>query len=291
MANPALASAAPSAPPRPRKRRRPSARPKGRPTARAKAKPSRRAKAQPRARTKARPSARTKARPSARPSSRPRPKRRPASAARMVQPAFAGAAAGAAMLPHAAVRTAGAVRDLSDSGLIVRLTRGRGWIALLSALLFGIVALNVVSLSLNAGSGRVSQAVEELERQNSSLRAQLAEQLSASRIEGSAAVEGLAVPAPEDISYLSAEDGDIDRLVGLLENDTLLSGEPWTPSYASSTVSYVPASPSSGSGASDTTSSASPPPAAPSPVPAPASSAPAPSSGGVTTTGAGGVGL
>ena len=43
------------------------------------------------------------------------------------------------------VSVVGAVRDLSDSGLIVRLTRGRGWIAVLCALLGGIVTLNVLS--------------------------------------------------------------------------------------------------------------------------------------------------
>lgn len=186
------------------------------------------------------------------------------------------------MLPGAALRSAVAVRDFSDSGLIVRLTRGRGWIAVLSVLLFGIVALNVVSLSLNAGSGRVTQAVEELERQNSGLRAQLAEQLSASRIEGTAATQGLAVPAPEDISYLTAEDGDLERLVKLLEQDTLLTSEPAEIITSSEPVSYQPP-------VSEAPSPApSPAPAAP----APAAPPPAPSGGGSTgSTGSGGVGL
>ncbi len=276
MANPALASAAPSAPPRPRPTRRTGAPPRPR-------KPRRTS-------TQATPDRRTtsaQGKRSPRPQARSRPRaKRPASARRVVQPAFAGAAAGAAMLPGAALRSAVAVRDLSDSGLIMRLTRGRGWIAVLSVLLFGIVALNVVSLSLNAGSGRVSQAVEELERQNSGLRAQLAEQLSASRIEGTAAMEGLAVPAPEEISYLSAEDGDLDRLVKLLERDTLLSSESAEINTSSEPVSYQP----------PVSQSPSPLPApahAPAPAaPAPASPAPAPSGGGSTgSTGSGGVGL
>jgi len=262
VANPALASAAPSAPPRPRKPRRasPRATPRRRPT-------STQAKSRPR--------------PQAR--SRPRAKRH-ASARRIVQPAFAGAAAGAAMLPGAALRSAVAVRDLSDSSLIFRLTRGRGWIAVLSVLLFGIVALNVVSLSLNAGSGRVSQAVEELERQNSGLRAQLAEQLSASRIQGTAAVQGLAVPPPEAISYLSAEDGDLERLVKLLDEGNLLTSDPIEVVPPTEPISYEP----------PVSQSPSPSPAsAPEPVaPAPATPAPAPSGGGSTgSTGSGGVGL
>jgi hypothetical protein len=271
MANPALASAAPSAPPRPRKAR----------TSTAPARARRRRQT----RTPSR-NGPTQARRRPQPRSRPRSKR-PASARRMVQPAFAGAAAGAAMLPGAALRSAVAVRDLSDSGLIVRLTRGRGWIAVLSVLLFGIVALNVVSLSLNAGSGRVSQAVEELERQNSSLRAQLAEQLSASRIEGTAAVQGLAVPAPEDISYLSTDDGDLDRLVKLLEQETLLTSEPAEVTGSSEPVSYGPVSYDQPAVQAPTPA---PAPAAPTPsAPAPAASPPATSGGG--STGSGGVGL
>ncbi len=188
------------------------------------------------------------------------------------------------MLPGAALRSAVAVRDLSDSSLIFRLTRGRGWIAVLSVLLFGIVALNVVSLSLNAGSGRVSQAVEELERQNSGLRAQLAEQLSASRIQGTAATQGLAVPPPEAISYLSAEDGDLERLVKLLDEDNLLTSDPIEVVPATEPISYEP----------PVSQSPSPSPAsAPEPAaPAPATPAPAPSGGGSTgSTGSGGVGL
>ncbi len=64
-------------------------------------------------------------------------RRRPRRPARRTR----GAPAGARMLVG---RTAFAVRGLPDSGLMVRLTRGRAWIALLGVLLAGIVALNVV---------------------------------------------------------------------------------------------------------------------------------------------------
>jgi hypothetical protein len=90
------------------------------------------------------------------------------------------------------VRSAGAVRDLSDSGLIVRLTRGPGWIAVLCALLGGIVTLNVLSLSLNAGSGRTSLQIDELKTEVSSLRAQIDDGLSAVKVEAEAARLGLA---------------------------------------------------------------------------------------------------
>jgi hypothetical protein len=187
-----------------------------------------------------------------------------------------------ARLPHAAARTAGAVRDISDSSLIMRLTRGRGWIALLGALLFGIVALNVISLSLNAGNGRIGTEIDALERHNSALRAELAEQFSASRVEGAAASLGLAVPDPQDVRYVNASEGNAERLAKLLGTDTFLAGGSTgypVSSSSSETVSYSP--------------SAGPAAPAPSPSPAPAPATPAstaPASGG-GTGGTGGVGL
>ena len=193
--------------------------------------------------------------------------------------------AGAALIPHAAARTAGAVRDISDSSLIVRLTVGRGWIAVLCALLGGIVFLNVVSLSINATSGRVSQAIEEYERQNSALRAELAEKLSASRVEEAAASLELAVPAPEDVSYLDSRESDLTKLANLLGGDTFLSSDSsdFVPSdtYAPGTVS-----PPGATGAAPSTSE--PAPTAPDPATPAPSAAPSPSSGSGAT---GGVGL
>jgi cell division protein FtsL len=157
-------------------------------------------------------------------------------AARVVKPAMAGAA----LLPQAAVRSVGAVRDISDSGLIVRLTRGRGWIAVLCALLGGIVALNVLSLSLNAGSGRLSLQIDELNAEVSALRAEIDERLSASRVEQAATNLGMAVPDPEAITYLSAKDGDAQRLAHLLATDGFLLAPSQPSSYPSDGETYAP---------------------------------------------------
>ena len=97
-------------------------------------------------------------------------------------------------MPLAVGRTALAVGGLADSGLVVRLTRGRLWIGALAALLVGIVALNVMALSLNASSSKSAGAADGLERQNSALRAQLAEQLSNDRIQQTASLLGLDRP-------------------------------------------------------------------------------------------------
>ena len=130
--------------------------------------------------------------------------------------------AGAALFPQAAMRSAGAVRDFSDSSLIVRLTRGRGWIAVLCALLGGIVALNVLSLSLTAGSGRTSLQIDELKTQVSGLQAQIEEKLSASKVEAEALRLGLANPDPKAITFLRASDADAGRVAHLLATDGFL---------------------------------------------------------------------
>jgi len=156
----------------------------------------------------------------------------------------------------------------------------------LCALLGGIVALNVISLSINATSGRVTQQISEYERQNSALRAELAEKLSAGNVETAAASLGLAVPAPEDVSYIDARDGDLAKLADLLGGDTFLSSDSsdFVPSdtYAPGTV------PSSVPESAPVAPSSAAPPASASPSPAPAPS----TSGGSSGSGAtGGVGL
>jgi hypothetical protein len=191
------------------------------------------------------------------------------------------AVAGAALLPQAAVRSAGAVRDISDSSLIMRLTRGRGWIAVLGTLLVGIVALNVLSLSLNAGAGATSLQIDELKTQVSSLRAQIDERLSASRVQAEATRLGLAVPSPRAITYLSASDGDAQRLARLLATDSFLITPSQPSSYPAPGTSYAPVSTSAPPTTTTTTTTPS--------SPAPTSTTPSSGSGSATgaSTGSG----
>lgn len=204
--------------------------------------------------------------------------------------------AGAALLPQAAARSVGAVRDISDSGLIVRLTRGRGWIAVLCALLGGIVTLNVLSLSLTADSGRLALQIDDVKTQISTLRGQIDERLSASRVEAEAARLGLAVPDPEAVSYLSASDGDAERLARLLATDSFLSAPSQPSSYPAGGSSYAPSSSTPAPTATTAPSTTTPttttttPPSAGADA---ASSSPSASSGtGASSGGAtGGVGL
>jgi hypothetical protein len=107
-------------------------------------------------------------------------------------------------------RTAATVRDLPDSGLIVRMTRGRAWIAVLGVLLVGIVALNVVTLSFAASQGKIDEQITALENENSALGSRVSRLDATKRIRYEAAANGYAMaagvdphvitPGPEDVS-------------------------------------------------------------------------------------------
>lgn len=126
---------------------------------------------------------------------RPAPKRAPATA----RPKLAVAAG----------RTAVAVRGLPDSGLVVRMTRGRAWIGVLGVLLVGIVALNVATLSFAASAGKIDEQITALEQENSMLGGREAEHYSTARIRSEAAAAGLAMPTTEDPSVIEYEPADI----------------------------------------------------------------------------------
>jgi hypothetical protein len=108
-----------------------------------------------------------------------------------------------------AVGTAGAVRRLPDSSLMVRMTRGRAWIAVLGVLLTGIVAVNVVTLSLAAGLGHIEQNVESLEQENSLLRGRVAERSGSARVRHDAGALGLTMPSSDRIGYVQAGPRDV----------------------------------------------------------------------------------
>jgi hypothetical protein len=109
-----------------------------------------------------------------------------------------------------AVGTASAVRGLPDSSLIVRMTRGRTWIAVLGVLLAGIVALNVVTLSLAAAGGHIDENIQALDEENSILRSRDAQKSGAGRIRHDAAALGLSPAAVERAGALRFSSRDVD---------------------------------------------------------------------------------
>jgi hypothetical protein len=86
-------------------------------------------------------------------------------------------------------------RALSDSRFLDRLIRGRLWIPLVAAGLMGIVFMQVSMLKLNAGIGRAVQSAQTLERQNSTMRADVSRMESGSKIDAVAKSLGMVAPA------------------------------------------------------------------------------------------------
>jgi len=114
---------------------------------------------------------------------------------------------GAQLIPIA-VGTATAVRQLPDSGLIVRMTRGRAWIGVLGVLLAGIVALNVVTLSLSASAGHIEGNIQALDEENSFLRSREARVSGAARVRHDAAALGLTTATTDGIGSVTATPRD-----------------------------------------------------------------------------------
>jgi hypothetical protein len=205
-------------------------------------------------------------------------------------PAFAGRAGVAA-----AGRVGVVVRDLPDSGIVHRLTRGRAWIAVLGGLLVGIVALNVASLGLTTSSGTTGAQISELQTSNSALRSELAEKLSAPRVQAAASTYGLVTPPADDITYLNFKSSDFGRALQVLAGDVTALVAPWTPSSTSGSDSSGPSGDTTDSGTSDSTSTGSDSTSAPSSTSDTGTSSttpstPAPSTSSPSSSSSGGVG-
>jgi hypothetical protein len=108
-----------------------------------------------------------------------------------------------------AVGTATAVRHLPDSSLMVRMTRGRAWIGVLGVLLAGIVAVNVVTLSLAASAGQIDRNIAALESENSLLSGRVAKRSGVARVRREAAALGLATATTDQIGYVRASSHDV----------------------------------------------------------------------------------
>jgi len=129
---------------------------------------------------------------------RPQPKRAPKRAPRRAQPRLALVVG----------RTAATVRDLPDSGLIVRMTRGRLWIGVLGLLLVGIVALNVVTLSFAASLGKLEEQSSALEAENGVLANRQASRDAAKRVHAAGLKQGLVAASLDQATMIEARPGD-----------------------------------------------------------------------------------
>jgi hypothetical protein len=173
--------------------------------------PSRRSRAVPApapSRTTAPPKPRKPARKPTRSRAVAAPAQAPARRAPARKPVTKRAPAARPKLALAAGRTAVAVRQLPDSGLVVRMTQGRLWIGVLGVLLVGIVALNVATLSFAASQGKIDEQITALEKENSMLSGREAERYSTERVRGEASELGLAMPTSEEPKLVEASRDD-----------------------------------------------------------------------------------
>jgi cell division protein FtsL len=123
--------------------------------------------------------------------------------------------AGTALPPTRGPRQAPPVlqtlRRLPDARVVDGLLRGRAWIALIAVALLGIVFMQVSLLKLNSGISRAVTQADLLERQNSQLRAAVSGLDAEARIEETASLTGLHMPAAGDVRYLDARQADPAR--------------------------------------------------------------------------------
>jgi hypothetical protein len=122
------------------------------------------------------------------------------------------------------LRVLRAGRSLQDSTLLERLVRGRGWILLLGALLFGLVALNVSLLKLNAAAGHNAERAKVLRIQNAKLRGKVSRLASGDRLRSAAGEMGLVMPEPKKVHYLNTRpDRDPRQAVRNIRDGTALA--------------------------------------------------------------------
>jgi len=180
-----------------------------------------------------------------------------------------------------ATRVADVALDVSASRLMDRVVRGRVWIGVIALFLIGLVAMQVSLLKLNAGIGRAAQTVSTLDRRNAALRSDITSRSAGDRIQLLAEADGLVMPAPADIRYLTAGDrrADAERAAALMRAPDA--------SRVGFAAMAPPLAPEVGAGAaapgSDTSAPATSAPVVPTPTPTPAPAPPAATSAPATT--------
>jgi hypothetical protein len=92
---------------------------------------------------------------------------------------------------------------------MVRMTSGRVWIGVLGMLLAGIVAVNVVTLSIAASAGHVDQNIQALSSENSLLGSRDARLSGSARIRHDAAAQGLMAASSDQVGYVQASPHDV----------------------------------------------------------------------------------
>ena len=140
----------------------------------------------------------------------PRAPRRVSGPTRPPRAALAGAGAAVAR-PPLSLRLGRRAMRVGDARVLDRLVRGRAWIAIVAVALIGIVFMQVSMLKLNAGVSRAVTAADTLERQNSTLRADISKLDSGERVQDAAGNLGMTTRPAGDVHYLDAGRADAAR--------------------------------------------------------------------------------
>jgi cell division protein FtsL len=117
--------------------------------------------------------------------------------------------------PRTAPRTAPRLAPLPvrlargrTGALLDRLLRGRACVAIVFALLVGIVFFNVSLLQMNQGIAQTNERATAVEQENAKLRSQLAPLGSSERIQREAVKRGFSLPAAGDVNYIAGDVND-----------------------------------------------------------------------------------
>ncbi|MBK5110533.1 MAG: hypothetical protein JJE10_04095 [Thermoleophilia bacterium] len=97
---------------------------------------------------------------------------------------------------------------LPESSAVVGISRSRLWIAVIGALLIGIVGINLVTVSYGSMASRLETQIQKLEQRNSILRSSETSAMSMPRVRNAALAAGMAAPATDEIRYRSFAPGD-----------------------------------------------------------------------------------
>ena len=187
----------------------------------------------------------------------PRAPRRVSGPTRPPRAALAGAGAGTVVArPPLSLRLGRRAMRVGDARVLDRLVRGRAWIAIVAAALIGIVFMQVSMLKLNAGVSRAVTAADTLERQNSTLRADISKLDSGERVQDAAANLGMTTRAAGDVHYLDAARASAARAAASIKPPNPVA--PVAPAVGSAAASGTAptATASSGTAAAATTSGA-----------------------------------
>jgi cell division protein FtsL len=154
------------------------------------------------------------------------------------------------------------VAALPDHALVDRAIRGRLWIGVIGILLFGLVAVQVTLLKLNAGIGSAVEQTAALERSNGELRAQVSKLSSGERIQAKAGQIGMVLPPAGEIHFVRPGKGDAAAAATALKDgkfgsDAQAGAGTAPPADATAqTTDATPTDPSQNAGAGTTTAAA-----------------------------------